>query len=112
MIDFGDDEKPIDWSKNQKDPKYLLFFKLFACDVFNYICLEIINQKLQTMIQQPKKNAIITAFISALVSLEDISFTLHTRTKVASWCLETEYAGFPIPDYSLKYINELSKDPN
>lgn len=111
MIDFGDDEKPIDWAKNQKDPKYLLFFKLFACDVFNYICLEIINQKLQTMIQQPKKNAIITAFISALVSLEDISFTLHTRTKVASWCLETEYAGFPIPDYSLKYINELSKDP-
>ncbi|KAH0792532.1 hypothetical protein GPJ56_003517 [Histomonas meleagridis] len=112
LIPFNDLEiTSNDWILNEKNIVYKIFFKLFTCDVFNYECLEIINKLLQSLTQQSKKDTILKSFISALVSLKDYSFTLHTRTRVSSWCLDPQYCGNPIPQYCLDYINYIIQDP-
>jgi len=108
MLDFGDTIKPIDWIKTVPD-HFTVFFKLFTSDSFHHISLEVVNQFLLNLPDQKSRDSIITSFISATNSL-DIPFSLHSRSRVISWSLDPHYVGYPIPKYSIDYVNEIVND--
>ena len=108
-ISFGNDIKKIEWSSPFINTTFEAFFNLFSCDATHHYSLECVNKYILSFSDVAQRNGIISSFTSALTN-NKLNYTLHTRTRVVTWCLDPRYVGFSLPQYSLDFIKHLSED--
>lgn len=110
LVDFGDDIKPKDWAKNLNSPIFKVFFKLLEHDVFHHTLVDSIQTLMLMTPSYKRKHALLTGLISAYY-LEN-QYTMHFRTHLIMWILCPQIVGYPLPQFTIDFLKEISHDPS
>jgi hypothetical protein len=85
------------------------FYRLLSSSVFHNGGTSVLIQTIQSLTSYPRRQAFVSLFLAGFFT-EAFGFTMHTRTRLTSWALSPAIVGFPLPEFSLKFVGKLAEE--
>jgi len=109
---FGNEIQPLTWYTQNKTPQVQAIVGLLGTDVFTHSAAAALFEKLVGFSSYEQRHALITSLISVVQASHEndkILLSLAFRIKIISWCMCPRVVGSPLPQYSIEFVQRLSK---